>query len=86
MDCAMGAHHGGEEKRETDEKKAQCLVREELKERGWTEQDLKKRRKTDSGKVNLAARLRRETVITLDWIARRLHMGCRHTAAHCLKR
>jgi hypothetical protein len=28
---------------------------------------------------------RGETVMTLDWIAQRLEMGCRHTAANCLK-
>jgi len=26
-----------------------------------------------------------ETVMTLDWIAERLQMGCRHTLANCLK-
>jgi hypothetical protein len=25
------------------------------------------------------------TVMTLDWIAERLQMGCRHTLANCLK-
>ena len=34
--------------------------------------------KTDPKKVKLAQRLRQETVMTLDWIARRLEMGCRH--------
>ena len=33
----------------------------------------------------MAARLRAETVTTLDWIAERLKMGCRHTLANCLK-
>ena len=85
MGGEMGEHHGGEEKQETDEQKAQRLVLEELAKRGWTEQDLKQRRKTDAHKVKLAARLRRETVMTLDWMAQRLQMGCRHTLANCLK-
>ena len=47
MGCAMGNHHGGVEKQETDEQKAQRLVLGELKRRGWTEGDLEGRRKTD---------------------------------------
>ena len=34
----------------------------------------------------IAARLRRQTVMTLDWIAKRLKMGCRHMEAKCLKK
>jgi len=86
MSTGMGQHHGGEEKRETDEQKAQRLVLEEMRKRRWTEEDLKQRRKTDAIKVKLAARLRAETVMTLDWVAQRLQMGCRHTVANCLKR
>lgn len=85
MGSQPGEHHGGEERRETDEQKAQRLLAGELKRRGWTERDLEKRRKTDAVKVKMAARLRAETVMTLDWIAQRLHMGCRHTLANCLK-
>src|ERR1043165_8088404 len=85
MGPGMGVHHGGEEKRETDEQKARRLVLEELRKRRWTEQDLQKRRKTDPTKVRMAARLRAETVMTLEWIARRLHMGTRHTLANCLR-
>jgi len=61
------------------------LVVDELAKRRWGEGELEKRRKTDAIKVRMAARLRAETVMTLDWIARRLHMGCRHTLANCLK-
>jgi len=85
MGSGSGEHHGGVEKQETDEQKAQRLVLEELGQRRWTEQDLEKRRKTDPAKVKMAARLRSETVMTLDWIAERLRMGCRHTVANCLK-
>ena len=86
MGSAMGKHHGGEEKHESDEQKAERLVMQELQKRRWTEQDLEQRRKTDAGKVKMAARLRGESVMTLDWIAQRLRMGCRHTVANCLKR
>jgi len=85
MAAALGSHHGGEAKQETDEQKAERLVQEELRQRRWTEQDLGRRRKTDAAKVKLAARLRAETVMPLDWIAGRLQMGSRHTLANCLK-
>ena len=86
MGTAMGRHHGGHEKFETDMQKAERVVARELKKRGWTEEDLEGRRKTDAVKVRMAARLRAETVMTMDWIARRLRMGCRHTVANCLKK
>ena len=86
MAGAMGTHHGGEERHETDEQKAERLVVEELRKRRWTEQDLAGRLKTDPVKVKLAARVRAESVMTMDWIARRLQMGGRHTLANCLKK
>jgi hypothetical protein len=86
MEGGMGDHHSGEEKRETDGQKAERIVQEELEKRGWAEEDLTARRKIDTDKAAIAARLRRQTVMTLDWIAKRLKMGCRHTAANCLKR
>jgi hypothetical protein len=58
MSGAMGEHHDGEARQETDEQKAQRLVLEELRRRRWTEEDLAKRRKTDATKVKIAARLR----------------------------
>lgn len=86
MGRGVGEHHGGGEKRETDAQKAERIVGEELRKRRWSGPDLTRRRKTDGLKVQIAARLRRETVQTLDWIAQRLGMGCRHTLANCLKR
>jgi hypothetical protein len=82
--CLTG-NHGGDEKRQTDEQKAERLVAAELGKRHWSEQDLRQRRKTDARKVKIALRLRQETVMTMDWIAERLHMGCRHTLANCMK-
>jgi hypothetical protein len=41
----------------------------------WTEADLAQRRKGEPGKVRTARRLRRETTMTLAWIAARLQMG-----------
>ena len=85
MGGGVRAHHGGEEKRQSDEQKARRVVQEELQRRRWTERDLAQRRKTDAEKVKIAERVRAETVMALDWIAARLQMGCRHTVANCLK-
>ena len=81
----MGPPHGGAEKREADEQKAERMVASELRKRPWTKEDLQQRRKTDATKVKLALRLGRETVMRLPWIAERLQMGCRDTLANCLK-
>jgi REP element-mobilizing transposase RayT len=71
----VGAQHYGAARQESGEAKAERLVREELAKLGWTEADLAQRRKGDSGKVRIARRLRRETTMTLAWIAARLRMG-----------
>ena len=81
----LGEHHGGAERWESDEQKAERLVLEELRQQGWTEQDLEERRNTDATYLRMATRSRSETVMTLDWIADRCHIGCRHTVANCLK-
>jgi REP element-mobilizing transposase RayT len=71
----VGASHYGEERRESGEEKASRIVREELRRRGVREEELPGMRKGDKVKVSLAQRLRRETTMSLKWIARRLHMG-----------
>ena len=80
-----GAHHEGPEVWESAEQKAGRIVREELKKRKWTEQELGRRKKTDREKVAIARRLRVETVMTAAWIGQRLKMGSRHTVANSLK-
>jgi hypothetical protein len=66
--------------------KAERLVVQELKLRRWTEVDLDSRRKGDPEKIEFAARLRRDTLMTLKWIARRLHMGSWTHVSNCLAR
>jgi len=80
----MGASHYGEERHETDEEKAQRLVRAELKRRGWREAELGLRRKGDAGKVAMARRLRAETTMTFQWMAARLAMGSGSNVANLL--
>ena len=46
-----------------------------LKQRGWTESDLRRRRKSDREKLAMAARLRTETTLTIKRIAELLGLG-----------
>jgi len=85
MGARMGRHHGGAERRETEAARAGRLVAEELQSRGWSGQELARRRKGDRQKVKLARRLRSETTMTLRWIAERLHMGTAGHLANCLR-
>lgn len=80
-----GAHHYGAELQEGEEEKAERLVREELARQPWTESDLAEKPKTDRLKARLALRLRRETTMTLAWIARRLKMGSVNTLKNTLR-
>ena len=75
MERGLGEHHAGELHRASAEAKAERIVAEELKRRGWKEKDLVGRRKNDPSKLELAARLRRETTLTLKAIAARVHLG-----------
>jgi hypothetical protein len=63
-----------------------AIIAEELGRLGWTESQLRERRKSDAAKLALAARLRRETTLTVAWIAHRLHLGTRKSAAVKLHR
>ena len=71
----VGPNHYGADRRETAEQKAQQIVQEEIDRLGWAEAELQLRRKGDPKKVAMARRLRRESTMTLKWIARRLQMG-----------
>ena len=85
METKLGRHHGGPERQETATARAERLLAEELKRRGWSAEQLEARRKGDPEKVKIARRLRGETTMTLDWIASRLNMGAAGYAAHCLR-
>ena len=80
-----GAHHYEAELREGEEEKAERLVKAELARRQWTEEDLARKPKTDRHKARLALRLRRETTMTLVWVARRLQMGSVNTLKNTLR-
>jgi REP element-mobilizing transposase RayT len=80
----VGQSHYGAERQESGEEKAERIVVEELKRRKWGEADLLERRKGDREKVKMALRLRRETTMTLKWIAQRLQMGSWTHVSNCL--
>jgi hypothetical protein len=77
---------GGEELRQSAPAKAQRIAQEELDALGWGEQDLHGCRKSDPQKVRIAARLRRETTMTLEWVANRLCKGAPTHVASLLQR
>ena len=56
-----------------------------LKRMGWSEADLKGRRKGEPRKVDLARKLRSQTTLPLAWIAERLSMGTRGHLAWLLQ-
>jgi putative transposase len=85
MGGRMGQHHGGVERHETAVAEAERMVAEELRQRRWRESELERRRKGDRDKVKIASRLRRETTMTLNWIAQRLNMGTGGYVANCLR-
>ncbi len=71
----LGEHHAGELRRASAAARAERIVAEELQRLGWREAELAARRKGDPGKLAIAARLRRETTLTVKAIAARLHLG-----------
>ncbi len=80
----VGLNHFGDELRESATDRAERMIAQELLAAGWTEADLRTRRKGDPEKVRIALRLRGESTVTLAWIATRLAMGTRTHVAHLL--
>ena len=80
----IGAEHYGEERQETAEAHAEGIVAEELKRRGWSDEELGRRAKGDAQKVSIAVRVRRDTAMTVKWIADRLQMGAPGYVNHLL--
>ena len=70
-----GPSHYGAELHQSAVEHAEGLLGTGLQALGWMEFDLAKRRKGDKAKVDLAMTLRKETTMTLKWIADRLKMG-----------
>jgi putative transposase len=75
MTGQLGDHHAGDLRRQNGENRAERIMAEELGRLGWTEADLLSQRKNAPGKLEMAARLRRETTLPVKWIAARVHLG-----------
>lgn len=81
----QGPQQHGQELKESDAQKAERLVTEKLRKLGWTDKELKERRKGDQQKARLAAQLRKETTMNWAWITKRLAMGHWRTAANAAR-
>jgi hypothetical protein len=75
MEGGLGEHHSGELHQASAAAKADRIVAEELQKAGRQEADLIIRRKNDPGKLEIAARLRREIKLSIKAIAARVHLG-----------
>jgi hypothetical protein len=75
-----GDPHSGELRQARAEAIAGRIIETELRRLGGQESELAERRKTDPGKLALAARLRRETSLPLKWIAARGRLGTSKSA------
>ena len=80
MEGRLGEHHAGELHRASAEAKAERIIAEELERQGWQETDLVTRRRGDSVKLELAARLKRETTLSIKAIAARVGLGSSNAA------
>jgi hypothetical protein len=79
--AAISLDDVGELRRETAEAKGQRIIAEELGRLGWQEADPVSRRKSDPAKLQMAARLRKETTLSIRQIAGRLHLGTPRSAS-----
>lgn len=75
-----GEHHAGELHFQTAQARANRILAEELKRLGWSKKELQNRRKNDPDKLGIAARLRKETTLTIKAIAQIAHLGTSKSA------
>ena len=75
MEGNLGESRSEELYRETAEQGANRTIAEELARRGWPESELATRRRSDPGKLAIAARLRSETTLPIKWIAARVQIS-----------
>ncbi|MBI1839412.1 MAG: transposase [Verrucomicrobia bacterium] len=70
--------------KESAELQAERMIQSRLAELGWDEAEMGRRSKTDPEKLSIARELRRETMMTIRWLADRLQLGARNTLRNAL--
>jgi len=75
MQERVGLSHYGAELQESEEEKARRIMTEEIRRLKVLKIDLGELSKGDWRKVEIARRLRKETTVSLRWIAAQLHAG-----------
>ena len=78
--------HEGDAVAETMEEKARCVIAEFLGERKEELEELKARRKGDTLKIELAAELRKQTAMSMGWIAKELNAGTPKSVWNAMRR
>ena len=74
VDAQLGENHFGQERQESVEQKALRMIDEELRKLSLSLEDLRLRRNGDPVKVGIARSLRRQTTMSLKWVAEQLGM------------
>ena len=80
MGGRLGPNHAGEIHRETVEARAGRILAEELRRFGWQDAELAARPESDPAKLAIAARLRKESILSIKAIAARAHLGASKSA------
>ena len=83
--CLPRHPHGlARQRRETHAERDERMVRDGLEALGWTDQDLRRQSKEQAAKVRLAQPLRRQLLMTRQWIAQRSRMRSANYLLHFL--
>ncbi len=80
MEGKLGAHHSGEPRRASAQAKAERMIAEALSRLAWDPSALVTRRKSDPGRLAMAARLCKGTTLSIKAIAAGRHLGTSKSA------
>lgn len=86
MQERVGLSHYGVELQESDEEKARRIIAQEIHRLKFPRIDFSESSKSDDRKISIARRLRRETTVSLGWIADQLEMGSVSYLAKLIKK